>query len=94
MPMPEASVVVPGPGGSPDGTVVGAASASERNRSDRDYEVQTQRYCETRYEYETRERVEAYRVTYVLDGQTYVTRTKTDPGDEIRVRVSIQPLVN
>lgn len=73
------------------GTVIGAASASDKER---EYEVPPQRYCETRYEYEERDRVEGFRVTYVYDGETYTTRTSSDPGDEIRVRVSLQPLVD
>ncbi len=73
------------------GTVIGAASASKETRQ---REVPAQRYCETRYEIEQRDRVEGFRVTYVYDGETYTTRTKTDPGDEIRVRISMQPLVD
>ncbi|MEL6215584.1 MAG: histidine kinase, partial [Pseudomonadota bacterium] len=47
---------------------------------------------ETRYEFETRERVEGFRVTYQYRGETYVTRTETDPGNRIRVRVSVTPV--
>ncbi len=74
------------------GSVVGAASASEENRRER--EPRIEKYCETTYEYEERDRVEGFRVTYEYDGQTYTTRTETDPGDEIRVRVDVRPLVD
>ncbi|MEL6869051.1 MAG: glycine zipper 2TM domain-containing protein [Pseudomonadota bacterium] len=72
------------------GTLIGAASAGERERR----QPQPARYCETRYEYETRERVEGFRVTYEYRGETFVTRTRTDPGDRIRVKVSVAPLVD
>ncbi|MEO1420270.1 MAG: glycine zipper 2TM domain-containing protein [Pseudomonadota bacterium] len=72
------------------GSLIGAAAASEGNR--RPPEVRTERFCETRYEFETRERVEGFRVTYQYRGETYVTRTETDPGNRIRVRVSVTPV--
>lgn len=74
------------------GSVVGAAKASERDTRER--EPRAQRYCETTYEYEERDRLEGFRVTYAYDGQTYTTRTETDPGDVIRVRVDVRPLVD
>ena len=76
------------------GSVVGAASASDKNRHERESEHRVQKYCETTYEYEERDRVEGFRVTYEFDGKTYTTRTETDPGDEIRVRVDVRPLVD
>lgn len=75
------------------GTVIGAAAASEDNQSAREFETRTERYCETRYEYEQRDRVEGYRVTYRYKGELYTTRTEEDPGDRIRVRVRVEPLV-
>ena len=56
------------------------------------YEDEPMRYCETRYEYEERDRVEGFRVTYVYDGETYTTRTAYDPGDRIRVEVKVRPV--
>ena len=75
------------------GTVVGAAAASDGRRSEPEYYETTEEICETRYEIEERERVDGFRVTYRYAGQLYTTRTKTDPGDRIRVRVSVEPLV-
>ena len=74
------------------GSVVGAASASDERRHER--EPRVEKYCETTYEYEDRDRLEGFRVTYAYDGQTYTTRTETDPGDVIRVRVDVRPLVD
>ena len=76
------------------GSVMGAASASENNRHEHGREERIQKYCEPTYEYEERDRVEGFRVTYEFDGKTYTTRTETDPGDEIRVRVDVRPLVD
>ncbi len=74
------------------GSVVGAASASDDERHER--EPRIEKFCETTYEYEERDRVEGFRVTYLYEGQTYTTRTQTDPGNEIRVRVDVRPLVD
>ncbi|MEN7344296.1 MAG: glycine zipper 2TM domain-containing protein [Pseudomonadota bacterium] len=75
------------------GTVIGA-SAANADQPRGQSETRLERYCETRYEYEERDRVEGYRVTYRYKGETYTTRTSTDPGDRIRVRVRVQPLVD
>ena len=47
--------------------------------------------CETHVEYSEEERFEGYDVTYVYGGQTYSTRTADDPGEQIRVWISIRP---
>lgn len=73
------------------GTVIGAAAANDAGNNGRATEVRTERYCETRYEVEERDRVEGYRVTYRYKGETYTTRTDNDPGDRIRVRVRVEP---
>lgn len=71
------------------GSVIGAAAANDAKR--RGPTVRTERFCDVRYEYETRERVDGFRVTYRYNGETFVTRTATDPGNRIRVRVSVAP---
>jgi len=38
------------------------------------------------------ERLEGYDVTYRYDGEVYSTRTRNDPGDTIRVSVSVVPV--
>ncbi|MFK8053686.1 MAG: glycine zipper 2TM domain-containing protein [Woeseiaceae bacterium] len=74
------------------GTVIGAAAANDGQRAESQVRTRTERFCETRYEYETRDRVEGYRVTYRYKGETYTTRTESDPGDRIRVRVRVEPV--
>ena len=76
------------------GSVVGAASASDDVRRDDRAGTRVEKFCETTYEYESRDRVEGFRVLYEYEGRTYTTRTATDPGDEIRVRVDVRPLVD
>jgi len=57
----------------------------------REYEV-VQR-CETAYEQHEEERLLGYQVTYLYQGEEYSVRTDTDPGDRIRLRVDIQPVL-
>lgn len=64
---------------------------SERRSRVRDYEI-VQR-CETAYEQREEERLVGYRVTYIYDGEERTIRTDTDPGDRIRLRVSVQPVL-
>lgn len=53
--------------------------------------VETER-CEVRNEERVEERVEGYRVTYRYNGRTYTTRMSHDPGERVRVRVSIDAM--
>ena len=64
---------------------------SERRSSVREYEVVER--CETAYQQREEERLVGYQVTYLYDGEEHTVRTDTDPGDRIRLRVSIQPVL-
>jgi len=59
-----------------------------RNRNS----VSMERRCEIEEIVHQEERLEGYRVTYEYGGRTFVTQTPQDPGQTIRVRVSVQPL--
>ncbi len=78
------------------GALLGSAIASNRGKdSDRESTV-TERVkvverCENRRETREEERADGYRVTYVYAGNEYTTRTQTDPGDKLRVRVAVTP---
>lgn len=48
--------------------------------------------CTTKVSTEYRREISAYQVTYRYRGNTFTTRTDTDPGDRIPVRISIQPV--
>ncbi|MGU9957208.1 MAG: glycine zipper 2TM domain-containing protein [Arenicellales bacterium WSBS_2016_MAG_OTU3] len=48
--------------------------------------------CETVDNYHSEERVDGYNVTYNYNGQEYRTRMRQDPGERIKVRVSVNPV--
>ena len=71
------------------GAGVGYDSAAKRYPAGMREEV-VQR-CEVNYRQEYEERIEGYRVSYRVDGREYDTQMPYDPGDRIRVRVSVAP---
>ena len=75
------------------GTLLGAGigqSMSRNNNSGRSYVTNEQR-CRTVNDTHQEERIEGYRVKYMYNGTVYHTRTKTDPGERMPVRVSVTP---
>lgn len=64
-----------------------------RNERPSSREYETVQRCETVYQQHEEERLVGYQVTYLYNGEEYSVRTNTDPGDEIRVRVSVQPVL-
>lgn len=56
-------------------------------------EYQTVQRCKTVYQRHEEERLVAYQVTYLYNGEEFSVRSDSDPGDEIRVRVSVQPVL-
>ena len=54
---------------------------------------QTVQRCDTVYQQHDEERLVGYDVTYLYHEQEYSVRSASDPGDQIRVRVSVQPLL-
>lgn len=54
--------------------------------------VSNERRCEIERVTHEEERISGYRVTYQYNGRTFVTRTDTDPGDTLRLRVSVTPI--
>jgi uncharacterized protein YcfJ len=63
------------------------------NESPSSREYQTVQRCGTVYQQHEEERLVGYQVTYIYNSEEYSVRTNTDPGDEIRVRVSVQPVL-
>ncbi len=57
----------------------------------RDY--QTVQRCETVYQRHEEERLIGYQVTYLYNGEEHSVRTDSDPGEEIRLRVNVQPVL-
>ncbi len=82
------------------GAVVGAVLGHSvgrdimaQNRGAEVREVETVQRCETVYQSREEERIVGYNVTYNYNGQDYTVRTDTDPGSQIRVRVSVEPVL-
>ena len=77
------------------GTLIGASVANksayaEHGYTTREYAKPVRR-CETTYQSREEERIDGYNVIYRYNGQKYATRTPTDPGDRIRIRVDVRP---
>lgn len=71
------------------GAVIGGAIGRNVDRNDGSASRGGCRVVERERE---QRRVAAYDVEYVHQGQTYMSRMPYDPGDRIRVRVSVQPV--
>ncbi|MCK6371894.1 MAG: glycine zipper 2TM domain-containing protein [Gammaproteobacteria bacterium] len=79
-------------------TVAGALLGASIGR-DAAYRHQAHRYpvhaleqrCEVTETVREEEQLEGYEVRYRLDGREFVTRTPTDPGRTLRVRVQVEP---
>ncbi|MDH3377889.1 MAG: glycine zipper 2TM domain-containing protein, partial [Gammaproteobacteria bacterium] len=72
------------------GAAIGASVGRDiQNKQGGHTVVQEVCHEETGYRYE--DRVIGWRVTYEYDGQPYITRTASDPGDTIKLHVLIQP---
>lgn len=84
--------------GSGDGqramTVLGAlAGAGIASSSHRDAKKRKRLVCETRYEREAYEVVDGYQVTYSYLGHTFQQTTETHPGDQMRIFVTVDPVL-
>lgn len=83
------------------GAVIGAgvgqrvAVENSRPRSSGSYErVGYEERCETKVQYRTEQRVEAYDVEYRYGGRIYNTTWPHDPGNRIPVDVNVRPVRN
>ena len=74
------------------GHSIGRDIIRDRNRSEY-VEYETVQRCNTVYQQHEEERLVGYQVTYHYNGEEYSIRTESDPGDQIRIRVSIQPVL-
>lgn len=80
------------------GTAIGHDVAERRTASARDVDPREMRavdaeHCEVRTEEHFEERVDGYRVTYRYNDRTYITQMPRDPGQRIRVSVSVDPVM-
>lgn len=75
------------------GTLLGASIGNDLDAGPRSVSHRPHRQvrCETVDEYQTREEIVAYRVKYRYKGRIYHTRMDHDPGDTIRLHVTVDP---
>ena len=76
------------------GTVIGAQMGHDANRRHDSYDSYT-RYkevCEVTEQVNYQEVIEGYRVTYRYKGKRFHTRMPYDPGDKIKLKISVEPV--
>ncbi len=73
------------------GAVVGGAVGNNVARGDDRYVDGVERHCRTVDDGAQESRIVAYDVQYRYRGDVYMSRLNYDPGDRLRVRVSVEP---
>lgn len=74
------------------GTLAGAAVANEHALRRNGTVAVPVRRCEVVHERFTEERIDGYLVTYQYQGRRHTLRTRTPPGDRVRLRVDVVPV--
>lgn len=80
------------------GAVVGAVlggtigHAASTNNNGRRYET-TEEVCRVVNDYREEERIVGYHVSYEYNDVTYTTRTDKEPGETIKLRLSVSPVI-
>jgi len=80
------------------GAVVGAVLGGTIGRSvsihrkSHQSQPASEQVCRTYNDYYEEERIVGFRVRYRYNDETYTTRTKRDPGDTIKLRLSVTPV--
>ncbi|MFT4862887.1 MAG: hypothetical protein ACI95C_002111 [Pseudohongiellaceae bacterium] len=64
-------------------------ASNRRNRVDSEIVER----CKTVYETVQEERLMGYQVIYLFEGEERTVRTESDPGEQIKLRVSVQPVL-
>lgn len=73
------------------GAVVGGAVGNHAARHDDTYATQTETRCRTVNEEYTERRIVGYDVQYRYRGDVFMSQLDYDPGERVRVRVSVSP---
>jgi uncharacterized protein YcfJ len=73
------------------GTLLGASIARDLSREPGRVREGVRQRCDVVQERHQQEHVTGYRVRYRYDGRDYWTRMDRDPGDRLRVLVSVRP---
>ncbi|MFT7684794.1 MAG: hypothetical protein ACI9FB_000135 [Candidatus Azotimanducaceae bacterium] len=72
------------------GGTIGRSMGKGQHRSTR---VGTEEVCRVINEYSEEEQIVGYRVRYRYNDETYTTRTDEDPGDTIKLRLAVTPVI-
>jgi len=76
------------------GAVLGATLGSAMSRDARGPDrYGTEEVCRVYHDYTEEDRIVGYRVRYRYNNQTFTTRTSTDPGDTIKIRLAVSPVI-
>jgi len=78
------------------GAVLGATlgkAVADSNRSGETVSRGTEERCKVYHDYREEERIIGYQVRYRYNDETYSTRTDTDPGDTIKIRLAVTPVL-
>ena len=75
------------------GATLANAYAAHRHNDYRDVSDGFEQRCLVVDETHFEERIVGYNVRYRFNNVTYSTRTKVDPGDTIKVRIAISPII-
>ena len=73
------------------GGAIGHNVSVDRQRQLYGTQSRTVERCDVRYRDSYEERVDGYEVTYEYAGRQYVTRMPYDPGERLRINVSVTP---
>lgn len=74
------------------GAVIGGSVGNNVARGDDRYYSSVDRHCRMVEDVSEERRVVAYDVQYRYRGDVYMSRMSFDPGDRMRVRVSVEPV--
>jgi len=74
------------------GAALGASIGHDASGRHRRGYPQTYRRCEIQVDYESRSYTSGYNVRYEYNGEVFETRTRSEPGDVIRLEVSARPV--
>jgi len=75
------------------GATLGKAVADSNRRNSQNVSRGTEERCKVYHDYHEEERIVGYQVRYRYNDETYSTRTDTDPGDTIKIRLAVTPVL-
>lgn len=74
------------------GAALGASIGHDASKRHRRGYPQSHRRCEIQVDHESRSYTSGYSVRYEYNGEVFETRTRSEPGDVIRLEVSARPV--